>query len=548
VAYDGTVLTIDGRPGPASAARFHYWQWPTPSAWPTVFHKLHSDGYDAVAIDLDWGYHSARPGTYDFSGIRDLDTLFEDAAREHLYVTVDSGPYSAGGADAGGIPDWLLAHTAGDATLDARYVHESHGWMKQVDAVIARHQLTNGDGTIVLDRIETGALGNVATLERAARHDGVNVPFGSLRVAHTYAGFPWGWTTAPNVYDGDYRIDAVPVTPPKGVRWRMRRDDDEIANAFEDQAWPPLIAARQFDPDADEDDDAADNSKAKHPDSTENPTSNESRSDRFFGVDDYGFHHGAVWYRGHFTASGNERTFTLSGTTGVGGALGVWLNGAYLGNSVANAGGNVRAAFPLRANVLRSGRDNLISVLFENAGHDEDPKQDSTDAAARGMFQAALVPATAIAWHVLGNGEYNIDTRRGPLADGGLAGEITGWQDPSYSDAGWQIAQLPFRTPSPGVTWYRATVPLDVPLSAGRILALQLHFAGNARYRAFVYCNGWLMAHVAANGGDRRVVPLPPGIVTNPGDNTLAVVLWTLAGNGNVNVSYATVASSNFGD
>jgi hypothetical protein len=56
------------------------------------------------------------------------------------------------------------------------------------------------------------------------------------------------------------------------------------------------------------------------------------------------------------------------------------------------------------------------------------------------------------------------------------------------------------------------------------------------------------MAHVAANSGDRRVVPLPPSIVSNPGDNTLAVALWTLAGNGNVNLSYATVANTNFGD
>jgi beta-galactosidase GanA len=510
-------------------------------------HKLHSDGYDAVAIDVDWGYHSARPGTYDFSGIRDLDALFEDAAREHLYVAVDSGPYSGSGADAGGIPDWLLAHTAGDAALDARYVRESRGWMKQVDAVIARHQLTNGDGTIVLDRIETGALGNVVTLERAARHDGVGVPFGSLPATRTYAGFPWGWTTAPKAYGGDRRIDAVPVTPPNTVRWRTRRDDDEIANAFEDQAWPPLIDAREFDPDAD-DNDAAGNSKAKLTDSGSAPTGDESRSDRFFGVDDYGFHHGAVWYRGHFTASGNERIFTLSGTTGVGGALGVWLNGAYLGNSVANSAGDVRATFPIRTSILRSGRDNLISVLFENAGHDEDPKRDSSDAEARGIFQAALDPATPIAWHVLGNGEYNVDPRRGPLADGGLAGEIAGWQDPSYSDAAWPIEQLPFRTPSPGVTWYRAAVPIDVRLTAGRILALQLHFAGNARYRAFVYCNGWLMAHVAANGGDLRVVPLPPNIVINPGNNTLAVVLWTLAGNGNVDLSYATIANAKFGD
>jgi beta-galactosidase len=529
VVYDGSTLTIDGRPGPVTAARFHYWQWPDPSAWPTVLHKLHSDGYDAVAIDLDWGYHSARPGTYDFTGIRDLDTLFEDAAHERLYVAVDSGPYSGGGADAGGLPDWLLAHTAGDSALDARYARESRGWLQQVDAIVARHQLNSGNGTIVLDRIEAGLLDNAAALERAARLAGVDVPFGSLPVARTYAGFPWGWTTAPKAYVDARGIDTVPVTPAKAVRWRMQRDDDEIANGFEDQAWPPVMAARQFNPDADDDDDTA-------------PAGYRAKGNRFFGVDDYGFHHGAVWYRGHFTASGNERTFTLSGTTGLDGAIGVWLNGAYLGNAVATSAGNVHATLPIASSMLRRGRDNVLAVLFENAGHDADPKRDSSDAPGRGMFASALDPPTPIAWHVLGNGEYNVDARRGPLADGGLAGEIAGWQDPSYSDASWPFARLPFQTAHPGVTWYRANVSVETTLPAGRILALQLDFAGNARYRAFVYCNGWLMAHIAAKSGDRRVVPLPANIVTNPGDNTLAVALWILSGNGRVNPSYAALS------
>jgi hypothetical protein len=456
--------------------------------------------------------------------------LFDDAAHEQLYVAVDSGPYSENGADAGGIPDWLLAHTDGDAALDARYVREAHAWIKQVNTIVARHQLTNGAGTIVLDAIKPGALGNVADFERAARRDGVAVPFGTLPVARSYAGFPWGWTTAPKAYIGNRQVDVAPLLLRAPARWRMRRDDAETTNAFEDQAWPPVISARQFNPDADDDDDA--------------PSGDGPKGNQFFGVDDYGFHHGAVWYRGHFTASGNERSLTLSGMAGIGGALSVWVNGAYLGDSVANAAGDIRVTLPIQASSLRRGRDNVIAVLFENGGHDRDPKRDSSDAPAHGIFRAALDPSTPVAWHILGNGEYNVDARRGPLADGGLAGEIAGWQDPSYSDASWPQAQLPFQSRYPGVVWYRATFPLDVPSDAGRMPAIQLDFAGRARYRAFVYCNGWLLAHLAAKSGDRRVIPFPEAILTKAGDATFAVAVWTLDGHGSVDVSYATIADA----
>jgi beta-galactosidase GanA len=492
-----------------------------------VLHQIRSDGYNAVAIDLFWGYHAPRPGAYDFSGIRDLDKLFDDAAREHLYVAVDSGPYSENGADAGGIPDFLLAHTAADATLDDRYRRESRQWLKRIDPIIARHQFTDGRGTIVLDEVDPGALGTVAGFQRDARRDGVSVPFGTVSAQRAYDGFPWGWTTAPAHYQaGAAANGASAITPSGQVLWRMRRDDRETELGFEDQAWPPVLAARQFDPDADDDD---------GPKSAPN---DRSTNKRFFGVDDYGFHHGVVWYRGHFTASGLERTFTLSGTSGRGGAAGIWLNGQYLGSALADAAGGVAAHLRVPPGDLRPGRDNLLSVLFENAGHDADPRRDSPDAPARGMFAASLDPATAIDWHILGNGEYNVDALRGPVADGGLAGEIAGWQYPSFSDADWTSVRQPFES-RPGVVWYRAAVPFDSRREDDRVIALQLDFAGNANYRAFVYCNGWLMGHVVARGGERRTVPLAPGILDNPGTNTLAVALWTIDGHGELGVSYA---------
>ena len=76
--------------------------------------------------------------------------------------------------------------------------------------------------------------------------------------------------------------------------------------------WPPLLISRPFDRD--------------------DLQNGLPVSGNFFGVDDYGFHHGAVWYRGHFTATGAERALVLDAIAGRGGACGAWLNGFYLGS------------------------------------------------------------------------------------------------------------------------------------------------------------------------------------------------------------------------
>src|SRR5262249_12569424 len=68
------------------------------------------------------------------------------------------------------------------------------------------------------------------------------------------------------------------------------------------------------------------------------------------GADEYGFHYGQVWYRGHFTATGTESSLFLNATTGNStGQYAAWLNGAYLGT------GNGGTVFPIASSALRSG-------------------------------------------------------------------------------------------------------------------------------------------------------------------------------------------------
>jgi len=142
-------LSIDGRNTPLWVATFHYWRAPDPGLWGETFGRLKASGYNAVALDVFWGYHSPRPGAYDFGGVRDLDRLLDAAAGAGLYVIVQPGPFIGDGANAAGLPDWLLARNGRAGSIAARYARESRRWLRQVDGIIAPHQLGAGSGTVV---------------------------------------------------------------------------------------------------------------------------------------------------------------------------------------------------------------------------------------------------------------------------------------------------------------------------------------------------------------------------------------------------------------
>ena len=129
VRYDGTSLSIDGRQTPIWAAQLHYWRLPAPNLWRDAFRKVKSAGYNAVALDFFWGYHSPRPGAYDFSGVRDVDALLDIAAQERLYVIAQPGPYIDDGAEGGGLPDWIFARSAVAKTASSRYEGELRQWL-----------------------------------------------------------------------------------------------------------------------------------------------------------------------------------------------------------------------------------------------------------------------------------------------------------------------------------------------------------------------------------------------------------------------------------
>ncbi|MFZ0573277.1 MAG: beta-galactosidase [Candidatus Cybelea sp.] len=537
VRYDGTSLSIDGRQTPIWAAQLHYWRLPAPNLWRDAFRKVKSAGYNAVALDFFWGYHSPRPGAYDFSGVRDVDALLDIAAQERLYVIAQPGPYIDDGAEGGGLPDWIFARSAVAKTASSRYEGELREWLAAIDARLARHQLTGGRGSVILYGTQDDPAPSArAARQREARADGINLPFIAQVFAVAYDGIKWGWTGDPlNAYhalDGGGLTETHAIAFPEITGWRSHRDDAERARIFDDQAWPPLLTALPRD---------ADDGPLRGAPSPSGRSSNRE----FLSVDDYGFHHGVVWYRGHFKASGAERAFVFAGMSGRAGAATVWLNGVYLGSAVARDDGTISARMRIAPAALRVNAGNVISVLFENMGHNENLSRDAGRAQSRGMLRAALSNGREpIAWHILGNGEYNTDPVRGPLNSGGLGGEIAGWQNPEFSDVSWTPATLPAAAVRAGVTWYRAHVALHVSVPPTSFAALRLDDAGRPDYRAFIYVNGWLVGQYRSDPGIPHVFPVPAGILNEGGDNAIAVAVWSLDGRGALGrVSFTTVGA-----
>ncbi|SFF32085.1 Beta-galactosidase, domain 3 [Actinacidiphila alni] len=293
----------------------------------------------------------------------------------------------------------------------------------------------------------------------------------------------------------DLRLDGPrPVTMPT-LDWRTAPGSPETAAGYDDSSW--RIADRT---------------------GTDNP--NGAAGVPVLYSDDYGFHAGDVWYRGHFTATGTETGIALAAQTGNStGQYAAWLNGRCLGTA------NDAHTFDLPKDALRPGTDNVLAVLVANMGHNE-----GTGMAVRGLTSARLSGSTAaVTWRIQGGrgGEDPVDPVRGPLNTGGLSGERDGATLPGYPDGSWRHATLPAAHSTPGVTWYRTQFNPAVPKDQDVPVALRFTDDLGKHYRVQIYLNGWNMGLYVNDVGPQHDFPLPAGLLRPDGRNTLALAVWS---------------------
>jgi Glycosyl hydrolases family 35/Beta-galactosidase jelly roll domain/Beta-galactosidase, domain 2/Beta-galactosidase, domain 3 len=183
ITWDQYSLMIDGQRKMIWAAEFQLFRLPSPSLWRDVLQKYKALGLNGISLYLNWGYHSPHPGHYDFTGVRNLERVLQMAKEEGLYVMVRNGPYVNAELSMGGYPGWVTRQRAEARTDAAEYQNATAEWLTQVNAIIARYQLTNGGGTVVAYQLENELFSvqpknarHMQFLADKARADGITVP------------------------------------------------------------------------------------------------------------------------------------------------------------------------------------------------------------------------------------------------------------------------------------------------------------------------------------------------------------------------------------
>ncbi|WRZ93115.1 beta-galactosidase [Streptomyces sp. NBC_01007] len=263
-------------------------------------------------------------------------------------------------------------------------------------------------------------------------------------------------------------------------------------------------------------------------------------------ADDYGFHYGDVWYRGHFADAGGAESVSLSYVAGAQGLLMVWLDSEPLGThrmpvpdkkTVRQGTWAATATFPVRP---RDGHGHVLSVLVRRMQHDEDGRANDTHKAARGLTAVAFAGAApAVRWRVQGTAAP--DPVRGPLNTGGLHGERHGWHLPGFADGGWKTVGFPRAERRQGVTWYRTGFRLAVDTGVDASIGLTLTDDPARAYRVQIFLNGWNMGQYINDVGPQHTFVLPNGVLRTRGRNTLALAVLsdgtTPAGPGRVELT-----------
>ncbi|KAI0482705.1 glycoside hydrolase family 35 protein [Xylariaceae sp. FL0804] len=282
---------------------------------------------------------------------------------------------------------------------------------------------------------------------------------------------------------------------------------------------------------------------------------------------DYGFHTGALAFRGRLVAGGAETALHLTTQGGTASGHSVWLDGTLLGSAVGSADdGQSKATYALPP--LTAGAAYVLTVLVDQTGYDENyvvgvdagkaPRGILDYRVAGGTLGLATTPVTD--WRVTGNlgGEAYADVARGPLNEGGLYAERAGYHlpRPPVGDAAAGFVRAGGRSPvavaglaaaagwnatttsgngtenGPGVHFYTAPLTLDLPFEEWDIPLAFVLQAGGAVARVQLYVNGWQFGKFIGHIGPQTRFPVPEGILNYRGENWVALLVWVQQGGG----------------
>ncbi|KAI8066617.1 glycoside hydrolase superfamily [Gongronella butleri] len=276
-------------------------------------------------------------------------------------------------------------------------------------------------------------------------------------------------------------------------------------------------------------------------------------------ADDYAFHVGHLWYRGHFEATGDETKLNITVQGGSYSIYSAWLNGDYIG-TFQSSGSAKPNVLDLPSDALVVG-NNVVSILVDAMGSDESGWPSDVFKAYRGLHAANLLTKsglskTKITWKLQGNlgGTDIVDTHRGTFNTGGKFGERKGWHLPGFpatrANNFTTGVSLPHDFGKAGIAWYFTNFTLNFPKNTDNPLVVSFDKpAADEHYRAEFFLNGWNFGKLVTDLGPQFDFPVPPGILNTNGVNHLAIAVHGLNKDANTfaDVKLKVLASYTYG-
>jgi hypothetical protein len=269
-----------------------------------------------------------------------------------------------------------------------------------------------------------------------------------------------------------YHVSGAKIPSLANLDWKYIDSLPEIQSSYDDSAWV-----------------SANLKSTNNPRALTTPTS--------LYASDYGFNTGNLLFRGHFTATGAEKTFSLETQGGSAFGASVWLDSTFVGSWPGiDKDGNYNSTFTLPN--LKTGQKCVLTVLIDDMGNNEDFTVGTDDAKQpRGILAYNLDghAQSDISWKLTGNlgGEDYRDHVRGPLNEGGLYAERQGYHLPRPPTGNWKGGKPTDGITKAGVAFYTAEFKLDMP--DGYDIPLAFNFANTTMpvrdYRVQLYVNGY---------------------------------------------------------
>jgi beta-galactosidase len=169
---------LDGRPFQIISGEMHYARVPR-EYWRSRLKMAKAMGLNAITTYVFWNAHELEPGTYDFSGDRDIAEFVREAQQEGLYVILRPGPYACAEWEFGGYPAWLLKDPEMRVrSRDPKFLNAARSWLLRLGKEVAPLQIGNG-GPIIEVQVENeyGSYGDDHEYMEAIHHALIDAGF-----------------------------------------------------------------------------------------------------------------------------------------------------------------------------------------------------------------------------------------------------------------------------------------------------------------------------------------------------------------------------------